>query len=76
MCVTLNYDITRDMTRKNKQYLSSGQLSLLTDVYVSAPLGPGQHVEAADVAQTELGEAAHQARVVGGGVRDRVGHSA
>ena len=49
---------------------------LLTDVHVPAPLGPGQHVDAPDVAQTELGEAAHHPRVVGGGVSDGVGHTA
>lgn len=50
--------------------------SLLTDVHVPAPLGPGQHVDAPDVAQTELGEAAHQPGVVRRGVRDGVRHSA
>ena len=50
--------------------------SLLTDVHIAAALCPGQHVDAADVADAELCEAAHQPRVEGGGVSDAVGHSA
>ena len=76
--------MTRDITRKNKQYLYGlGQLlvinedcSLLTDVHIAAALCPGQHVDTADVAEAELCEAAHQPRVEGGGVSDAVGHSA
>ena len=76
--------MTRDITRKNKQYLYGlGQLlvinedsSLLTDVHIASPLSPGQHVDAADVSDAELCEAAHQPRVEGGGVSYAVGHSA
>jgi len=50
--------------------------SLLTDVHIAAALSPGQHVDAADVADAELCEAAHQPRVEGGGVSYAVGHSA